>query len=54
MFDVEKELSIMKRRILILEQSIDEMEKKMKKKDDEIKELKKRLQCIEFKDRPLC
>lgn len=54
MLDVEKELSIMKRRILALEQTIDKVGDEIVKKDDEIEKLKKRLQRMEFKDMPLC
>ena len=54
MLDVEKELSIMKRRILALEQTIDKMGEDMAKKDKEIEELQKRVQCMEFRDMPLC
>ncbi len=54
MLDIEKELSIMKRRILALEQTLDKVGEAMKKKDNEIEELKKRVQYMEFKDRPLC
>ena len=54
MFDIEKELSIMKRRILAIEQTLDNIGEEMAKKDNEIEELKKRVQYMEFKDRPLC
>jgi predicted nucleic acid-binding Zn-ribbon protein len=54
MLDIEKEISIMKRRILALEQTLDKVGEAMKKKDNEIEELKKRVQYMEFKDRPLC
>ena len=53
MLDIEKELSIMKRRILALEQTLDKVGEEMAKKDNEIENLKRRIQNIEFKDMPL-
>ena len=53
MLDIEKEISIMKRRILALEQTLDKVGEEMAKKDNEIEKLKMRIQNIEFKDMPL-
>ncbi len=54
MLDIEKEISIMKRRILALEQTIDELNDSIKQKDMKIESLERRLSNIEFGHTPIC